>query len=80
MKKYIDTGNFLVIALTMILFVIALFVKGFTHDLLLEAGVLLVSIKLILMNYKSKESNQVLLEKLNEMKQTLDEIKRKSAS
>ena len=79
MKKYIDTGNLLVIILTIILFVIALFVKGFTQDLLLEAGVLMVSVKLILMNYKSKESNQVLLEKLNEMKQTLDEIKRKSA-
>ena len=30
-----------------------LFLKGFTHDLLLEAGVFLVSVKLILMSYRS---------------------------
>jgi hypothetical protein len=38
-----------VIVLTVGLFLTALFVKGFTHALFLEAGVLLVSIKLILM-------------------------------
>ena len=39
--------------LTLALFVVALFVKGLTHDLLLEAGVFLVSVKLVLMNYKN---------------------------
>lgn len=43
-----DRANTSVIALTFILFVAALFTKGFTHDLLLEAGVFLVSVKLIL--------------------------------
>ncbi len=42
-----------VIVLTFILFTIALFAKGFTKDLLLEAGVFLVSVKLILMSYKN---------------------------
>lgn len=51
MRNQFDMGNLLVIALTFILFVAALFLKGITKDLLLEAGVLLVSIKLILFNY-----------------------------
>jgi hypothetical protein len=42
-----------VIALTLILFVVALLIKGFTHDLLLEADVFLVSVKLILMSHKN---------------------------
>ncbi len=39
MKEHFDIGSLLIIIITFILFVIALFVKGFTHDLLLEAGV-----------------------------------------
>ena len=46
MKNYLDTTNILVIVVTFILFAIALFATGFTKDLLLEAGVLLVSVKL----------------------------------
>jgi len=38
--------------ITLLLFIAALFVKGFTHDLLLEAGVFLVSVKVIMMAYK----------------------------
>ena len=53
MKRYFDTTSVLVIVITFILFVAALFTKGFTHDLLLEAGVLLVSVKLIMMAYKT---------------------------
>lgn len=49
MVKYISA---LVILLTFVLFVLALFTKGLTHDLLLEAGVFLVSAKLIIMAYK----------------------------
>jgi hypothetical protein len=39
-------------ALTAFFFALALLKKGFTHDLLLEAGVLLVSLKLMLMTQK----------------------------
>lgn len=39
MKKTFDLGNTLVIAITFILFAIALFVTGFAKDLLLETGV-----------------------------------------
>lgn len=59
----------MVIAITIILFTIALFAKGFTRDLLIEVGVLLVSIKLIMMNYKNSVSNQELLKKLREIKE-----------
>jgi hypothetical protein len=47
--KSSDPWSVVVIVLTVGLFLTALFVKGFTHALFLEAGVLLVSIKLILM-------------------------------
>ena len=50
---YLDPVSLVVIALTLTLFVIALFVKGFSHDMLLECGVFLVSVKLILMSHKN---------------------------
>lgn len=53
MRKHFDFWSMLVIALTLILFVTALIIKGLTHDLLLEAGVFLVSVKLILMSHKN---------------------------
>jgi hypothetical protein len=53
MTKYFDNGTIFVIIVTGSLFIVALFVKGFTHDLLLEAGVLMVSIKLIMMAYRN---------------------------
>jgi len=54
--KQFDTGSIFVIIITFILFTVALFIKGFTHDLLLEAGVFLVSVKLILMSYKNSRT------------------------
>jgi len=53
MKRY-DFWSAVVVVLTLILFVIALFIKGLTHEILLEAGVFLVSAKLILMSHKNK--------------------------
>ena len=53
MKKYLDTGSLVVIIVTFLLFGVALVTKGFTHNLLLEAGVLLVSVKLIMMAYRT---------------------------
>jgi hypothetical protein len=52
MKKHFDPWSLIVIILTLVLFAVALMKKGFTHDLLLEAGVFLVSAKLVLMSYK----------------------------
>ncbi len=65
MKKYIDTWSLVIILITLVLFTIALFVKGFTHDLLLEAGVFLVSVKIIMLAYKT---NFYFAELITEMK------------
>ena len=75
MKKYLSTTDLVVIIVTFVLFTLALFTKGFTHDLLLEAGVLLVSIKLILMNYRNTRLNTKIMEKLDEIKQILGKQK-----
>jgi hypothetical protein len=53
MAKHYDPWAVTVIALTLILFIAALFLKGFSHDMLLETGVFLISVKLILMSYKN---------------------------
>ena len=49
MNKSIDRGSLLVAAITLGFFIAALFTKGLSHDLFLEAGVFLVSVKLIIM-------------------------------
>lgn len=75
--KYFDTGTILVIVITFILFGVALFAKGFTHDLLLEAGVFLVSVKLILMSYKNGLNHIELQKDLQEIKKLLEKGYRK---
>lgn len=62
MSRHMDTGSSVVALITLGLFVAALFVKGLTHDLFLEAGVFLVSVKIIVMAYK----NSVAVDQLNE--------------
>ena len=71
MKNHFDISSITIIVITLILFVVALFTKGFTHDLFLEAGVFLISIKLILMAYKNSVSNKKLYEELEEIKKLL---------
>ena len=68
MKEFIDTGSLIVVMITFLLFTIALFVKGFTHDLLLEAGVFLVSVKLIIMSYQNSRHTRALKKDLKEIK------------
>ena len=50
--KHIGLASLFIIVITFVLFALALFTVGLTHDLLLEAGVLLVSVKLILGSYR----------------------------
>jgi cell division protein FtsL len=69
MTKYYDGWSVLIIIITIFLFIAALFAKGFTNQLLLEAGVLLVSIKIIMMSYKN-------IQNFNELKKDLHEIKK----
>ena len=72
MRNHFDTGSLLVIAITFVLFVIALFTRGFTHDLSLEAGVFLVSVKLIMMAHKNNVTSKAVAEDLAEIRTLLD--------
>lgn len=71
MYKHFDAGSLTVILITFVLFILALFTKGFTHDLLLEAGVFLVSVKLIIMAYRNNVDNQMIVRELVEIKSYL---------
>ncbi|MBN2412360.1 hypothetical protein JXQ31_11765 [candidate division KSB1 bacterium] len=75
MREHFDIESLVVIVITCILFIVALFTKGFTHDLLLETGVFLVSVKLILMAYKNSVASKVILNELNDIKKELEERK-----
>jgi hypothetical protein len=72
--KYLDFWSAVVIAITFVLFTAALFFTGLTHDILLEAGVFLVSVKLIMMAYHNSKSSSNLEAELREIKEliTLD--------
>ena len=70
--KHIDTGSIIVIVTTFILFLTALFFTGFKHALLLEAGVFLVSVKLIVMAYKASLSSENIQNELKDIKEILD--------
>lgn len=66
--RSLDPGSLAVMVITLVLFIGAVFTKGFTHDLLLEAGVFLVSVKLIIMAYTNKVSNDAIQKQLEEIK------------
>lgn len=73
-RKHFDRGSLLVIVLTLILFAAALFLKGLTHDLVLEAGVFLVSVKLIIMSYKHSIAVDKLYGQLNDIRALLHRL------
>lgn len=75
MNEYFDKWSILTILVTLVLFIIALFVKGFTQDLLLEAGIFLVSVKLILSGYKTTRQLKELKKELAEIKTLLSQRK-----
>ncbi len=74
MRKHLDLGTQFTLAITLVLFVIALFEKGFTHDLLLEAGVFLVSVKLVIMSFKANVNLGALDSQLIAMRSSLQRI------
>lgn len=79
-RKHVDPASLLVIALTLVLFVAALVVKGFGHDLLLEAGVFLVSVKLIIMAYKSSAATEALSAELADIRAALARLENRISS
>jgi hypothetical protein len=70
-SKSSDPWAVIIIALSVGLFVLALFVKGFTHEVFLEAGVFLVSVKLILMAKKNTETEYRLEQRLTNIQEML---------
>ncbi len=71
--KKLRVINQLVILLTLILFALALFTKGLTHDLLLEAGVFLVSVKLIIASHHTELTTKRLEKTLDRIEKELIE-------
>lgn len=69
--KKLDFATTLVILMTAALFVLAVVVKGIGKDLLLEAGVLLVSIKLIMMSFKQAAEARAIREDLDRILELL---------
>ena len=74
LRKHFDLGSLLIIAVTFILFVSAVFTQGFTHDVLLEAAIFLVSVKLIIMAYKNIDATETLHHKLDDIYKKINEI------
>lgn len=75
--KHFDAGTILTIVVTLILFVLALFFKGWTHDLLLESAVFLVSVKLIIMGYKTSISSRKIESELKDIKEIIMQNRRR---
>ncbi len=73
-RKNLDQGSLVVMSVTFALFALALIAKGITHDLLLEAGVFLVSVKLIMMAYKLSITADQTRARLDELVETLQRI------
>jgi hypothetical protein len=69
-----DVASMVVIVITFILFALAVFEKGLTHDLLLESGVFLVSVKLIMMNAKNTAAAKETHAKLDTLKAAIDRL------
>jgi hypothetical protein len=65
--RHVDKWSWIVLAVTFILFLAALFLKGLSHDILLEAGVFLVSVKLMVMLYRNGAA-------ASELKAGIDEV------
>ena len=72
--RHLDLGSRVIIVTTLVLFAAALYVKGFGHDLLLEAGVFLISVKLIVITYKNSEVTSDLTDRLGRIESTLTRV------
>ena len=72
--KNLDIESAVVICITFVLFVLALIIKGLTHEILLEAAVFLVSVKLIIMAGKSNVMKKSIETKLDAIHDSLVKI------
>ena len=74
MARHLDAASHLTIAATLVLFGVALVTKGLTHDLLLEAGVFLVSVKLVIAGYKTGQATEAVQTRLAAIEETLGRL------
>lgn len=70
----LDTGSLVVAAITLALFAAALAIKGLGHEILLEAGVFLVSVKLLMMVHKEDLTAEQIKERLDRLEALLRRI------
>ncbi len=74
LRRHYDAGSMVIIVVTFVLFVSAVITRGWTHDLLLEAAVFLVSVKLIIMAYKNIDATDSLHQRLDAIYKKLSDI------
>ena len=72
-EEYMDFWSLLVLFITFVLFILALFEKGITHDILLETGVFLVSVKVVMSGYSNFKISQKILERIESLEKKLEE-------
>lgn len=77
-KISIDTASLLTIIVTLVLFVVAVFEHGLSHELLLESAVFVVSVKLILMAYKNGQTSESLDRRLDHIERLIAESKERA--
>ncbi len=71
-------ATIVIILITIGLFAAALFTKGLTHDIFLEAGVLLISIKIILLSCRNNAIVKNIQKQLDNMNSLLLLINKKT--
>lgn len=72
----LERASKITIVVTFVLFVLAVVLKGLSHDLLLEAGVFLVSVKLIIMADKDAVRMERLTTLLEELRGDVQRMER----
>lgn len=72
--RHFSPGALVVMAITFVLFTLALVTEGFTHDLLLEAAVFLVSVKLMLMTHRNSVEARTMNSKLDRIYEIVNRL------
>lgn len=70
-NKWLDIASTLTLLVTVILFGLAASVHGLTHDLLLEAAIFVISVKLVLSNHKNENYLKSIETKLDSVEKKL---------
>jgi len=73
----LDAGSLVVAVITLALFLAALAIKGLGHEILLEAGVFLVSVKLLMMVHKEDLTAEQIKDRLDQSEAILRRIEEK---